>query len=179
MAQPDKANVRPLTRTRWWWIRHAPVRAHGGQIYGQADLACDCSDEAVLQSVARVLPKGAVWVSSHLARARHTAEALWRCGYLQENEAAPPLRAVPALAEQHLGAWQGRDRARFAAERPALAASYWYAPAQERPPGGESVADVGARVRAGVERLTEEFGGRDFVSAGHGGSRRGALAIAL
>src|SRR3954465_11656090 len=91
MAQPDKANVRPLTRTRWWWWRwwwwggwipHAPVRAHGGQIYGQADLACDCGDEVVLQSVARVLPKGAVWVSSHLSRARHTAEALWRSGYL-------------------------------------------------------------------------------------------------
>src|SRR4051795_9521901 len=90
MVQADQGSGRPFTRTRWWWIRHAPVRAHGGRIYGQADLACDCSDEALLQSVARVLPKGAVWVSSHLVRARHTAEALWRCGYLQENEAAPP-----------------------------------------------------------------------------------------
>ena len=108
MVQADQGSGRPFTRTRWWWIRHAPVRAHGGRIYGQADLACDCSDEAVLQSVARVLPRGAVWVSSHLTRARHTAEALWRGGYLQENEAAPPLRAVPELAEQHLGAWQGQ-----------------------------------------------------------------------
>ena len=58
MAQPDNPKVRPFTRTRWWWIRHAPVRAHGGQIYGQADLAFDCGDEVVLQSVARVLPKG-------------------------------------------------------------------------------------------------------------------------
>ena len=115
MAQPDKANARPFTRTRWWWIRHAPVRAHGGQIDGQADLACDCSDDVVLQSVARVLPKGAVWVSSHLSRARHTAETLWRSGYLDENEVAPPLRSVPEFAEQHLGEWQGLDRARFAA----------------------------------------------------------------
>ena len=179
MGQADHSSGRPFTRTRWWWIRHAPVRAHGGRIYGQADLACDCSDEDVLQSVARVLPKGAVWISSHLARARHTAEALWRGGYLQENEAAPPLRAVPEFAEQHLGAWQGRDRVRFAAERPALAASYWYAPAHERPPGGESFADVCARVRAAVERLTEEFRGRDIVAVAHGGSIRAALAIAL
>src|SRR5215210_8255969 len=118
MAQPDNPKVRPFTRTRWWWIRHAPVRAHGGQIYGQADLACDCSDEVVLQSVARVLPKGAVWVSSHLSRARHTAEALWRSGYLDQNEAAPPLRSVPEFAEQHLGEWQGLDCARFAAGLP-------------------------------------------------------------
>src|SRR3954466_16335711 len=135
MVQADNANRRPFTRTRWWWIRHAPVRAHGGQIYGQADLACDCSDEAVLRSVARVLPKGAVWVSSHLTRARHTAEALWRSGYLQENEAEPPRQRVPGFAEQHLGEWQALDRARFAAERPAMAASYWYAPADKQPQG--------------------------------------------
>src|SRR4051795_9029945 len=86
MVRADQSSGRPFTRTRWWWIRHAPVRAHGGRIYGQADLACDCSDEDVLKSVARVLPKGAVWVSSHLSRARHTAEALWRSGYLDQND---------------------------------------------------------------------------------------------
>ena len=159
--------------------RAGPRRTDLRAVYGQADLACDCSDDAVLQSVARVLPKGAVWVSSHLGRARHTAEALWRCGYLQENEAAPPLRAVPAFAEQHLGEWQGLDRARFAAERPAMAASYWYAPAHERPPGGESFAEVCARVRAAVERLTDECRGRDIVAVAHGGSIRAALALAL
>jgi broad specificity phosphatase PhoE len=179
MAQPDNPKVRPFTRTRWWWIRHAPVRAHGGQIYGQADLACDCGDEVVLQSVARVLPKGAVWVSSHLSRARHTAEALWRSGYLDQNEATPPLRSVPEFAEQHLGEWQGLDRARFAAGRPAMAASYWYAPADERPSGGESFAEVCARVRVAVDRLTDEFRGRDIVAVAHGGSIRAALAIAL
>ena len=76
------------------------MRAHGGQIYGQADLVCDCSDEAVLQSVARVLPKGAVWVSSHLTRARHTAEALWRCGSFR----APPK--APFMISEPLGLWR-------------------------------------------------------------------------
>src|SRR3954471_20880589 len=131
MAQPDNPNVRPFTRTRWWWIRHAPVRAHGGQIYGQADLACDCSDDVVLQSVARVLPHRAVWVSSHLSRAHHTAEALWRSGYFNENEAAPPLRSVPEFAEQHLGEWRGLDRARFAAGRDHGAALWCLGPGHE------------------------------------------------
>src|SRR5215217_2507001 len=125
MVRADQGSGRPFTRTRWWWIRHAPVRAHGGRIYGQADLACDCSDEAVLQSVARVLPKGQSGSAA-----------------ISVAPATPALRAVPAFAEQHLGEWQGLDRTSFAAERPAMAASYWYAPADERPPGGESFADV-------------------------------------
>ena len=33
-----------LVTTRWWWVRHAPVRNDGGNIYGQTDLACDTSD---------------------------------------------------------------------------------------------------------------------------------------
>ena len=36
-----------------------------------------------------------------------------------------------------------------------------------------------ARVRAAVERLTEEFRGRDIVAVAHGGSIRAALAVAL
>src|SRR3954470_17171964 len=35
-----------------------------------------------------------------------------------QNEATPPLRSVPEFAEQHLGEWQGLDRARFAAGLP-------------------------------------------------------------
>jgi alpha-ribazole phosphatase len=115
----------------------------------------------------------------HLSRAHHTAEALWRSGYFNENEAAPPLRSVPEFAEQHLGEWRGLDRAQFAAGRPAMAASYWYAPADERPAGGESFAEVCARVRVAVDRLTDAFRGRDIVAVAHGGSIRAALAIAL
>ena len=29
--------------TRWWWIRHAPVRS-GGRIYGNDDPPADCAD---------------------------------------------------------------------------------------------------------------------------------------
>src|SRR5215207_1170843 len=33
------------TTTRFWWVRHAPVE-HGGRIYGQKDMPCDCTDTA-------------------------------------------------------------------------------------------------------------------------------------
>ena len=41
MSNRDKPNV---VTTRWWWVRHAPVREDGGCIYGQKDLGCDTSD---------------------------------------------------------------------------------------------------------------------------------------
>ena len=39
--------------TRWWWVRHAPVRNDGGNIYGQTDIACDTSDTYVFEAVAK------------------------------------------------------------------------------------------------------------------------------
>ena len=61
--------------TRWWWIRHAPV-PDGGRIYGQSDLACDCSDAEIFRILARELPRDAVWVTSNLVRTKQTAAAI-------------------------------------------------------------------------------------------------------
>src|SRR4029077_4824748 len=62
-----KAAKDGFVRTRWWWIRHAPVIVDEGRIYGQIDLPCDCSDARVFASLARLLPRKAVWLTSHLA----------------------------------------------------------------------------------------------------------------
>ena len=52
MAGADKPNV---VTTRWWWVRHAPVRNDGGNIYGQSDLACDTGDTYVFNAVAAIV----------------------------------------------------------------------------------------------------------------------------
>jgi broad specificity phosphatase PhoE len=168
-------DTEPL-RTRWWWVRHAPVRSDGGRIYGQSDLSCDCSDTYVFDALARVLPAGALWVSSPLARTRETTRAIWAAGDL-----APvgPAREVRDFAEQHLGEWQGLDRARFFAARPEHPGSYWFGPAEERPPGGESFVDLYERTRDAVAELAPEYRGRDVVVVAHGGTIRAALAVAL
>ena len=46
-----------VTATRWWWVRHAPVRSDNGNIYGQIDIDCDCSDTVVFDAVGKVLPQ--------------------------------------------------------------------------------------------------------------------------
>ena len=49
-----------------------------------------------------------------------------------------------AFAEQHLGEWQGMNRAAFLASRPA--GSHWFADVNEPAPGGESFMDLYNRV---------------------------------
>ena len=112
MSNPDKAKV---VITRWWWVRHAPVRNDGGNIYGQTDIACDTSDTEVFEAVAKILPRDAVWVASNLMRTHQTAEAIWDAGFPRPAEM--PWEA--AFAEQNLGQWQGMNRAAFIAARPA------------------------------------------------------------
>jgi broad specificity phosphatase PhoE len=123
-----------------------------------------------------VLPAGAVWLSSQLARTRETMRAIWAAGDL-----APigPPREVRDFAEQNLGEWQGLDRAGFFAARPQHPGSYWFGPAEERPPGGESFADLYARTRDAIAELAPEYRGRDVVVVAHGGTIRAALAVAL
>jgi alpha-ribazole phosphatase len=170
MSNAAKPNV---VTTRWWWVRHAPVRSDGGNIYGQTDLACDTSDVEVFEAVAKILPRDAVWVSSNLMRTHQTAAAIWAAGYPKPAEM--PWEA--AFAEQHLGQWQGMNRAAFQATRPP--GSSWFADINEPAPGGESFMDLYNRTRAAVDRLTSAHAGRDVIAVGHGGTIKAALGLAL
>ena len=164
------------SQTRWWWIRHAPV-PDGGRIYGQSDLDCDCTDAEIFTVLARELPREAVWVTSNLARTRQTAAAILAAAN-GRHDGVQPL-AIPDLAEQHLGEWQGMERKPFYAERKVGTHTLWFGPADERPPGGESFVDLVERVRPVIERLTVEHRGRDIVAVTHGGTIKVALAVAL
>jgi len=163
-------------QTRWWWIRHAPV-PDGGRIYGQSDLDCDCTDAEIFATLARELPRDAVWVTSNLARTHQTAAAILAAAD-GRHDAVEPL-AIPDLAEQHLGEWQGMERKPFYALRKVGTHTLWFGPADERPPGGESFVDLYDRVRPVIERLTVEHRGRDIVAVTHGGTIKVALAVAL
>ena len=161
--------------TRWWWIRHAPVTGANGRIYGQMDMDCDTSDTQVYDGLAGMLPRDAVWVTSHLSRTTRTAEAI----LARWAGTAADLRPDPELAEQSFGDWQGRHRDELVAERGEQWNRFWLAPAHEAPPGGESFANLIQRVGTAVERLSRDHAGRDVVAVTHGGTIRAALARAL
>jgi broad specificity phosphatase PhoE len=170
MSNEDKPKV---VITRWWWVRHAPVRNDGGNIYGQTDIACDTSDSEVFVAVAKILPRAAVWYASNLQRTHQTAEAIWNAGFPRP---ATMIREA-AFAEQHLGQWQGTNRAAFVASRPA--GSHWFADINEPAPGGESFMDLYRRVTGAIDRITVAEAGKDVIAVGHGGTIKAAVGLAL
>ncbi|WP_374446288.1 histidine phosphatase family protein [Stella sp.] len=162
------------TVTRWWWVRHAPVRVNDGRIYGQTDHPCDCSDRPLFEALAQRLPDDAIWVTSTLLRTVQTADALRAAGATGPD----PLRE-PAFVEQSFGDWQGLKYAELQEKRGESWHRFWLAPAHEAPPGGESFVDLLGRVAPAIDRLTLEHRGRDIVAVTHGGTIRAAIAHAL
>jgi alpha-ribazole phosphatase len=166
-------NGQKSNETRWWWIRHAPV-PNSVRIYGQEDVDCDCSSQEVFAALANELPRDAVWLTSNLTRTQKTAAAI-----LAAMKHAAETVEVADFAEQHLGEWQGQVRADFFANRDRSRYPFWFGPADERPPGGESFAEVCARVAPAIERLNREHAGKNIVAVAHGGSIRAALSHTL
>jgi alpha-ribazole phosphatase len=168
-AEPSSA----IVATRWWWVRHAPVREDDGCIYGQKDLGCDTSDRVVFDAVGKILPRNAVWVASSLKRTHQTAAAIWAAGFPKPEN----MPHEADLAEQHLGEYQGMNRAEFFASRPF--GSSWFGPIDQPTPGGESFMDLYNRVRRAIVRITAEHSGKDVIAVAHGGTIKAAVGLAL
>ena len=162
------------TVTRWWWVRHAVVTANEGRIYGRTDLPCETDDTQGFESLAAILPAGAVLVTSDLKRAHQTADAISAAGLV-----LPPRIERRDLAEQDFGDWQGQHYSDIEKVDLRVVHDYWLCPAHCRPPGGESFVDLIARVAPAIEDISERHPGRHIVAVTHGGTIRAALAVAL
>ncbi|HEY5302335.1 MAG TPA: histidine phosphatase family protein [Acetobacteraceae bacterium] len=165
--------------TSFWLVRHALVEENARAIlYGTLDVAL-CATSLVEQApmyraLAARLPRPARWIVTPLSRTRRTAEAIFAAGY-----PPAPLAVEPALIEQSLGEWHGLVHAELPARLVRPAHAFWPLAGDERPPGGESVADVIARVGPAMERLAREHAGEEVVIVTHGGAIRAAVAHAL
>jgi len=173
-------SIRPRTdaMTSWWWVRHAPVRGHGGRIYGATDAICDTSDTATYEGLAKMLPSSAVWVTTHLSRTKHTMEAIGRGGYPTPS-LMDTATVEDSLGEQSFGDWHGMTHDEVQETQPADHRGFWIAPATARPPNGESFKDLADRVHPTIQRLTDTHQGGDIVAVAHGGTIRAALGLAL
>lgn len=150
---------------RWWWVRHAPVVGHRGELNGQRDVPCDTSDSRAFAALAAVLPADAVWVTSHLSRARDTAAAILsaragesscggtpidvtRASYdapLSGRAVMAPGGAVPAppiiepdFSEQSFGDWAGYTWEEIALRDPAESRRFWTDPVGLAPPAAKA-----------------------------------------
>jgi broad specificity phosphatase PhoE len=171
---------------RWLLVRHGPTTggAQGGvpdgapsgvPYAGWSDVPLGEAGRVQAARLGRRLapvPLGAAYASD-LARARHTLEAV-----LAGRAERPPVRLDPDLRELNFGAWEGLTYAAIAAQPdgPAVLAG------EQAAPGGESLADLAARVRRFLDRLErDDSTGRDGASlvVAHGGPLRVLLCHLL
>jgi alpha-ribazole phosphatase len=148
---------------RLWLIRHARVAGSRGVIH-DSEAAADTSDDVAFAALRTKLPAEAAQFASPCLRTLETAAAL---GLRPKPE--------PNFREQNFGDWTGRRHDDLARELGAAYDDFWRAPANSKPPGGESFADQIIRVHDGLAMLPSG----DIVLVVHSGTVRAALAIAL
>ncbi len=143
-------------------LRHTRPDGHEGLCYGRTDLALAPDFEADAAAILAGLPPVSAIRSSPLSRCLRLAERIAAARRL-------PLATDPRLAEFDFGAWEGRAWADIPrAELDAWAADFRHA----RPHGGETVAELGARVAAALAEATP---GTLWVA--HAGVARAAAAV--
>lgn len=130
--------------TRFWLVRHGPT--HARAMIGWTDLPADLSDSAALRRLSTHLPKHAPVISSDLARATATADALGARRRLPHD---------PALREINFGQWETRPFAEIEAESPDHIRAFWDMPGDIAPPGGESWNVLTTRTWAALDRLQD------------------------
>ncbi|HVZ08172.1 MAG TPA: histidine phosphatase family protein [Rhodopila sp.] len=165
--------------TNFWLIRHALVDENARAfLYGVMDVPlCEptlLEQAPMYRALAARLPRPATWLVTPLSRTRRTAETIFAHGY-----PAQPLQVEAGLIEQSLGEWQGLPHAELPPRLALPKHAFWPLAGHEKPPGGESMAEVIARVGEAMERLAVDHAGRDVVIISHGGAIRGAVAHAL
>lgn len=165
--------------TFFWLIRHALVEENARAfLYGVMDVPlCEptlLEQAPMYRALAARLPRPADWIVTPLSRTRRTAEAIFAHGYPRQ-----PLTVEPDLIEQDLGEWQGLPHEELPPRLTYPKHAFWPFSGHEKPPGGESMADVITRVGSAMERLAETHAGRNVVVVSHGGAIRGAIAHAL
>jgi broad specificity phosphatase PhoE len=149
---------------RLFVLRHGAVDdAWHGRIYGSLDVPLSAEGRDQARRAARRLrdvPLAAV-VSSNLQRARFGADRL------REGRALPE-REDPELRELERGEWAGLLIDELRATRPGAWEAWTAAPAMVRPPGGESLEDLAARVLPRFAHWASAHAGSAIAVVAHG-----------
>lgn len=111
-------------------------------------------------------------LSSPLARCREFALAL-------ASRRRLPLAVDPQLREIDMGAWEGHRPNDLAAQAPAAFTDYLRDPVRHRPPGGERLEAMVARVGAAYDRHVASYPGHHLLIVCHAGVSRALIGHLL
>lgn len=170
LALPDRREA-----TRFILVRHAETEQSArGRCYGRLDVRLSPRGLRQAQALADALaglPLAAVY-SSPLIRALDTARPLAAARGVD-------VSLLEVLAELDFGEVEGLTYDEIEAERPELFRAWMDDPARVRFPGGESLADLRARVLPALEQIRARHAGEAVAVVAHGGVIRLVLADAL
>jgi broad specificity phosphatase PhoE len=167
----------PASFVRLFLVRHAEALANPELRYlgSRDDPLTELGQWQATQLVQAfaALRLAAVYTSP-LRRALETAIPLAHAHHLSPS-------ADPRLVEASMGTWEGLRRAEILRRSPEDAAHHqrWEADPSCGPPGGESFANVQARVIACVHELAERHPGASVVVVSHVGPIKALLCAAL
>jgi alpha-ribazole phosphatase/probable phosphoglycerate mutase len=170
LALPEQGDA-----TRVVLVRHTETEESArGRCYGRLDVGLSprgLRQAKALADALAGLPLAAVY-SSPLARALDTARSLAAARALEPT-------VLEALAELDFGDLEGLTYDEIGAERPELFRAWMDEPALVRFPGGESLADLRARVLPALEQIRGRHERESVAVVAHGGVIRVVLADVL
>ena len=159
-------------------VRHGQCEGSGRFLGRGSDVALDAtglSQKEALRCWFQELPEtdlpGRIF-TSHLCRARETAEALTGSGLVPE--------LLPSLSEIDLGDWEGLTYAAIMETWPQEGRAWFSDPYNSAPPGGESGRAFQSRISDVFHQLTSHLqGGASILAVTHAGVIRTCLTLVL
>ena len=146
-------------------IRHGRTSVNArGLLLGRADPPLDDVGREQAEAIARCLPDVTRVVASPLRRAQETAAAF-----------GLPVETDDRWIELDYGEWDERPLI----DVPLETWTAWRADVAFRPPGGESLVELGIRVRAACDDLTDSAKGDAVAVVSHVSPIKAAVAWAL
>ncbi|HEY3415696.1 MAG TPA: alpha-ribazole phosphatase [Armatimonadota bacterium] len=161
--------------TVFYLIRHGETDWNvQGRFQGQQNPPLNATGETQARHVANALARyhfDAIYTSD-LLRSVQTAEAI-----AQPHGIAP--LPDPRLREVHFGAWEGFTVAEVAERWPEIQANWRADSLRTRPPDGETIEDLYARVVQLLPEIVERYPEGTVAIVAHGGPLRALITQAL
>lgn len=161
--------------TTLYLIRHGETSWNAdGRFQGHRNTPLNDTGIAQARMVARELATYRIDVlyTSDLARAAQTAELI-------AAEHTAPLIADVRLREAFFGEWEGLTLPEINERWPEILTAWKEDSLRTRPPGGETLEQVQARVVEAVREMVDRHPNAHVAIVGHGGSLRAVIALAL